>query len=139
MPLNLKGAQRAVEGLMRDGCRIQRDEEGTGDDIWDDVTGTYTDPVNDLSLVYEGKCMFSSINIGAITVYGGDEQQSSDWQLGVPKDECPALLPNDVVTIVSVHEDGDQELIEAVFKVDDELSGTYAVTRRARMTRYRPA
>jgi hypothetical protein len=130
MKLNLRGAQRIAEDLMLDECQIWRDPQGTADDTWNPSTGTYAPPASDKAYLYFGKCGLSG-NPGSVIQQGGQSLEQGQYNLSVPKDECPPLLPKDRVYVTISHQD--PHLQGHTFIVDDVSMGTYIVTRRAKV------
>ena len=130
MRLNLSGAQRVIEDLMLDECEITRDVEGTGDDVWNPATGTYTPPPSDLEFIYSGPCMISSRGGGADQEQGGQYLRESPYMITLPLD-APELIKKDKVLVTLAHRDPD--LFDQEFSIDEPLYSTYAVSRRASM------
>src|SRR5918911_2561400 len=100
MKLNLSGVKRTIESLMDDTatCEITRDAEGTGDDIWDPVAGTYTPPPADTELIYEGSCMIGNRGGGADMERGGRYITESPCMISIPID-APELMKKDRVLV----------------------------------------
>lgn len=130
MRLNLSGVQRVLEDLMADACTITRDVEGTGDDIWNPATGTYTPPPADIQVIYSGPCMISNRGGGGDTEQGGQYLRESPYMISLPLD-APILIKKDKVLVTTSHRDPD--LLNQEFSVDEPLYSTYAVSRRASM------
>lgn len=135
MKLNLTGAQRVIEDLMQDECEITRDAEGTADDTWDPVTGTYTPPEDDVELIYAGQCLVSNRGGGSTREEGGQYLTHSPYTISLPLD-APELIKKDRVLIVGSNQDPD--LADKDFLIDEPLFSSFAVSRRATMHRNIP-
>jgi hypothetical protein len=128
MKLNLSGVRRVAEQFMQDSCQIVRDVERTHDDIWDPVTGLYTLPAGDNAIVYDGQCMVSG-QAGARQTIGGEYVFEQVYWLSIPLDSDP-VLPLDRVVIT---ESEDFELLDKKFIVDDQVFGTFTVSKRIKL------
>lgn len=130
MKLNLRGPQRVIESLMQDECEITRDVEGTGDDIWNPATGTYTPPPVDTEVIYAGPCLVSNRGGGADVEQGGQYLRESPYMITLPLD-TPTLIKKDRVILTASSQDPD--LVDKEFSIDEPLYSSFAVTRRASM------
>lgn len=138
MPLNLDGPRATVERLILvDQCEVTFDPEGTSDDTWDEETGTYTPPADDVQPLYTGDFAFSAVNVTFQSEYGGNLEQQTAYQLSFPV-SAPEFQPETVVTVTAVHTGGDASAVGEVFRIEEELKATYTVTRRYRATRFTP-
>lgn len=136
MRINLLPIRKIVEDItMRDTCRITFDEERTGDDTWDEETGTYLPPEDDEDLVYEGKCsVYPFSGVVQDSESGGEQILETRYWLGVPMSEEFTAPVESIVTITDVDPDqGDPEMIDRQFIVDDQEWQTMASSRRIKM------
>ena len=129
---NLEPGRKALELLMDDTCTITRDPSGTGDDGFDQATGTYTPPPSDVSTVYSGKCMLSvQGNVGREGSSGGGSFQIVGYKLQIPI-SGPELHVGDWVELTSSRRDPAQ--VGKRFQVTRPQYATMAMTRAASLT-----
>lgn len=136
MKLNLAPIRRIVQELtMNDECLITSDPEGTGDDVWDEETGTYVKPVNDRVTIYEGPCSVYPFSIVIQEGERGEEEiMESRYWLGVPMDAEIEPPPESLCEITAVDPDqGDPALVDRVFVIDEQEFQTLASSRRFKM------
>lgn len=135
MRLNLLPIRRLAESLtMNDECIITRDPEGTGDDVWDEATGTYVKPPGDRQTLYDGVCsVYPMSPIAQEEERGGEEIAATKYWVGIPMSAEVTTRPEDQVQITAVDpEQGDPELVGQVLIVDSQEFSTLASTRRLR-------
>lgn len=135
MPLDLSNIYEVVGDLMMtDECVITRDEELTGDDVWNDETGTYTRPDPDEVTIYAGSCHVWSQNVQPRGETQGGVLQVEMWYfLAIPIDETAQIIPEDFVTII---ESVNPNLNGRIMRVAGETLGTYDVHRTFRLNEY---
>lgn len=129
---NLEPGRKALEKLMDDTCRVTRDPSGTSDDAFNQDTGVYTPPPNDVSTVYEGKCLLSvQGNVGRDANRGGGTFQVVGYKLQIPV-SAPALRVGDWVELLSSRRDPTS--VGKRFQVGRPQYATLTMTRAATMT-----
>lgn len=135
MPLDLSGLVPIVEDMiMSDECAITRDAQLTGDDVWDDVTGTYVRPNPDTTEIYAGVCCVWTQNIQPRGEVQGGVLQVEVWNyLAIPLGEDVLIQPEDLVEITS---SVNPNLEGKTFLVAGETTGTMDVHRTFRMNDY---
>jgi uncharacterized protein DUF6093 len=134
--LNLLPIRKLVEGLtMNDTCLISSDPELTSDDTWDEETGTYTPPDPDRVTIYEGQCTVYPMSANTRDEEQGGEQMSATrYWLGIPMSAEVTVKPEYLVVITAVDpRQGDPELVDQMFIVEDQEFNTMAATRRFMM------
>lgn len=136
MRLNLAPIRRIVEGItMNDACRIYHDAEGTGDDMWDEDTGTYIKPPADEVDVYEGQCAIYPFS-GVIQEgeRGEEEIMETRYWLGIPMEAVVFPPPESLCKITAVDPvQGDPLLVDQIFVIDEQEYQTLASSRRFKM------
>lgn len=129
---NLEPGRKAMERLMEDTCVVSRDSSGTNDDVFNQDTGVYTPPPNDVATVYTGKCLLSvQGNVGREAGRGGGSFQIVGYKLQIPI-SGPTLEVGDWVELTGSRRDPAN--IGKRFQVGRPQYGTMALTRAASLT-----
>lgn len=82
---NLEPGRKALERLMEDTCKISIDPQSTGDDSFNQESGQYTPPPDDVRTVYEGDCLLSGqANVGREGNRTGGSFQIVGYKLQLP-------------------------------------------------------
>jgi hypothetical protein len=139
--INLTGAQAAVERLLLvDDCRIDKGEDRTeSTDVWDPVTGNYTPGA--VQTIFTGKCQVTPASrLPQDEMIGGVPTASLDYVIKISKDAVLAdiLMPEDLITILGIHDGGDLLLVGQRFEVVSFEVATYSVLRTIGCTRWVP-
>jgi hypothetical protein len=135
MPIDLSSIIPVVDDLiMTDECIVSRDSELTGDDLWDDNTGTYTAPDSDEDTQYSGRCsLWQQKAQATVEFQGGVGYHESRSFLAIPFDEEADIQPEDVVVITS----SVNPSLEGVrYLIDSEEFGTFDVHRTFKLKTY---
>lgn len=112
---------------MLDSCVISTEGQASPD-LWDDETGTYEDGSPDLAL-YRGPCAVTSQRVTEANE--GGPVSSIVYSAVVPL-SAPEIP---VGAILTVTKSRDPQLTGDVFRVDEQVVGTYATQRRLRISR----
>lgn len=120
------------ELFMIDRCHIWRDPEGTGDDPWDEDSGTYTRPAPDSLDIYDGICMVYPAG-GAATIVpeGGIETSKESYWVEVPVNNG-FYKQGDYVQINDIDETGDQAMLGVIMRVDLQVLDSFGTSSRLR-------
>lgn len=131
MSLNLESTRKYVEGqLMDDNVLIYRDPEEEQDDDWDSGTGTYTTPLDDYDLIYDGRCYITFIGSVVEETQGGQEVIVAWYNLNIPINAPPILNYDLVICNAAVR---DAKLVGMAWLVQLEEHGTFKVKQKIRM------
>jgi uncharacterized protein DUF6093 len=125
---DLSAAAALVEAnVMVDQCRVTRDVQGTGDDVFDEESMTLSPPSNDTTTIYTGKCSILPMNLqSADAVSAGIDEVTSTYRIGLPL-LAPVVLRGDTVTCtVSTR---DAQLVGRKFRVKSSQKSSFAVWR----------
>lgn len=138
---DLSFAREQVEALMDDTCVIFLDDEGTEDDVLDEVTGELQPPADDTANVYdettlgyedrplEGRCK--------VTPQGNDNPRyrneageilSTRWYNGSIPWDSPLPVEGAILRVTSSRRD--PELVDQEFRVREVVVSTFLVARR---------
>jgi len=124
---DLTMARSTMRRRMTDRVRVDRDVEGTGDDITDPETGNVTVPLSDSSRVYEGPAMVTErAMIGQVVVQGSVDETRQRYQVSIPF-ESPPILIGDLVTVLAA---ADPHLVAKPLRVTQVAYGTHVARRR---------
>jgi len=135
MRINLSGIIKLVDSLMVDTCHITRPDREAGA-VFDESTGTYSgDPA--AAVIYDGPCLIYSQRRfrGSAQEVGGALSQASDYWVEIPMDANIRVEPRDEIVVTAVHGGGDQTMLNTVFRVMDDMTGSYSVSKRIWCTR----
>lgn len=114
---------------MLDACTIVEDAAGFSDDSFDTTTGLWTRGGGDGSLIYSGKCMIrheSAVPAG----FGEQQTIEQQWILRVPLNTAGIVAGQ----IARIDSSRDPSLPSREWKIDEVLGGTFAVSRRLRVS-----
>lgn len=130
MPINIKAINRQVDALMVDEVKIAR-EDRDADKTLNEITLQYDDPPD--IVLYEGKALVSTDGQEPRErPDGGMPSDNTLYRLRIPADpDVPRIRRNDKVVLISSN--NSPMIEETVFRIEQELHGTYAVGRRFHM------
>ncbi len=117
---------------MVDAVLITRDTQGPTDDVFDELTLTYTPPSSDAETVYEGVGLVGDMPDGGqgSSTEGGQDLWRDLFRCRIPMDaDVPQI--GDVVTVTTAV--NDPSLADRTFTITGVSGRTYAVTRILRM------
>lgn len=128
----------AAEDRMRDVCRITK--AGTGERVFDDGTGQYTDPApvevyGPATAPQFGKCRIprrsTALTSGAETSAGDIAWKIGEYPLDLPVIGSENVRPDQIVTYLS--SDMDPALVDRVFTITEPTRQSQATARRFAM------
>lgn len=128
MPLNLDSAKVALIDLMKDTVRIERLPRDA-DRILNESTGQYDEPAS--TILYVGKAMISTnAQEPRPRDYGAVTSDESLYTCRWPAEDTVRVRRDDRVIVT---ESEDAQLLGLEFRIEQEIHGTYAVSRRVHM------
>ena len=126
MPAGLAILRGLAEQEMRSACTITRPGTG-GPRVWDEVTGTYTDPEPDI--VYIGRCKVQDTARGVADAEAGEVDAGiADMALHLPI-EGSGQVRRDDVAVIDANPD-DEALVGKRFVIRGPHHGTAKTARR---------
>lgn len=124
--IDLSGVQAFAESLMVDVCRIY-DPEDKLEGAWNSDTGTYDPPTPVYK--YQGKCQIWSSKQGARTApSGGADTKEFAYFVDIVKDSAEVRV-EDRIDVLSVSDQGNQDLVGKTFVVESVDLYTYSVSK----------
>lgn len=116
---------------MDDTCDVSRPGAESLEDI-DPITLRRIEAA--ATTIYSGRCSVGSASRpgSPIVNVGGDQQGLTGYSLSLPLYLAPELRAGDLVRVTSSRRDPD--LTGRVFKIDEVLYKTFAISRKAQMT-----
>lgn len=125
VPVYLGIARAHAEALMLSTCTITR--AGAGERVWNEETGTYTDPPR--VTVYSGRCKLQTASRAVSTAEAGELRVAVEVvELHLPVEGSEGVRRGDVAQIDSNPFDG--ALVEREFTVQAPAAATMKTARR---------
>ena len=134
MSIDLSFAQRQIEALMDDTCRIEYDA-GTADDAFDEASGKHVPADPDISEIYEGKCKITAAGGTQHIEEGGAHPATTAYRGSIPVDAPPVPLGALLTVLTSLR---DPQLVGRQFRVRGVVASTMLVQRRLQLELRQP-
>lgn len=132
---NLTAAERQVERLMDDACRIEQNMGGDVDAVLDQVTGELVQPAP--VTVYVGKCTITGGGGASVTEEGGQLLARDPYQVQLPLSWLrahPDQEPQVGMTLLVTSARRDPRLVGRQFDITDVEAKTFSVSRRCTLS-----